>query len=1083
LWQADSPLPEWLETGSGIFAVTGKPGSGKSMLMYEVSTQVRKRYRDRFAAIVQHIFNTRGTPREHSFDGFLRSAIVQLLRQYPTAFDAMSDDWTYVAGEAGLSATALKSQDLQNINAVKWPLLNLKRALRAIIGHICQKSRIFILIDALDECDGAIDTAEGLIGFIKNLVAFDATGSANQVSWMLSCRDLPNGVACMLPLGFRMEERNGPDIAAYISDRWSVLNDTMGESDELQRLKKNLNQRADGVFLWVRLTLDRIQTAVSEGATISEVQDLADDIPDELEGVFRLFLENTDSKHSVEAHMMLAIALCAQRPLELQEFRYVMALAADQSVQTHKDLEASRHMVKDDAALKRRIRSRCGGLLEVRVVDGASDLDDTYNQGQRLVVQFIHQSVRDYIFSVSGLRDSQRKETRDDRMLSNGHVLLSRCSVRYLAFPETQDFAWQCHDRKNLDRSSRMSLRHQLPFLHYAAMFCFSHLSEAEITGTPQAEVLEQFFGSGQSALGGYISLFNAFRPDNKYPQGYDLLQLAVHHNLASFVDDRLSESSIDIDATREGHQTLLQEAVMRKHKETVQVLLAHGADVSLGVLSLTSFSYWTLFTGPGQEDFIHGHLPLVLACANGNAEIVRILLENGAEPSQCQIAFPLGFGYVAANLALMAAVYSGDVETLKTLLDWDPATFAHPSIRFRGVLGLLYSFRREVHVRSASKLDAYDWLTHMEKASPALKLLCSGIDLESHMVLFGQSKLFWMLTGCRYEVLERLAQQGADFSEAYSLGLAFIHAACMLGTVASVQFLLRNHAKLETTGDDENSCLHFSVWNSQPAVLSYLLEIGLPVNTMNRNSETALHAAAYGSTDDFIEVLLMHKADRRLASAHGLRPFHLAIFNHRLRDHIGILEKLICDKSDVHLADRDGHTALHIAAGCGLLRVVRWLLEKGADVSPCDGSGRTALQLAASSRSSESQDVLSLLILEGSDVNHRDSADMTALHHAFWTYDEIVHEPSSDPDLITAKLQLLLQAEADVAARDNAGNTPLHFAAWRGTRQDVRLLLRHGASPFAKDVNGLRPLDLAKIENMRELLEQAMAKAEQLKK
>ncbi len=134
-------------------------------------------------------------------------------------------------------------------------------------------------------------------------------------------------------------------------------------------------------------------------------------------------------------------------------------------------------------------------------------------------------------------------------------------------------------------------------------------------------------------------------------------------------------------------------------------------------------------------------------------------------------------------------------------------------------------------------------------------------------------------------------------------------------------------------------------------------------------------------------------------------------------------------------------------------------------------------LHLVASSCSPDSTDVLSYLFGLGAniDVNARDSADMTALHHVFWTYHSLESHIEFDPAVTMANAKLLVQHGASLSARDNAGNTPLHLAAWRGVKELIRVFLHGGADPEARDVNGLRPLDLAVTEDIRELLEDAM--------
>ena len=56
-----------------------------------------------------------------------------------------------------------------------------------------------------------------------------------------------------------MEDRNEPDIVAYINDKWATLAPIAGAGDELKKLKGDLIKKADGIFLWAHLALERIQ--------------------------------------------------------------------------------------------------------------------------------------------------------------------------------------------------------------------------------------------------------------------------------------------------------------------------------------------------------------------------------------------------------------------------------------------------------------------------------------------------------------------------------------------------------------------------------------------------------------------------------------------------------------------------------------------------------------------------------------------------------------------------------------------------------------------------------------------------------
>lgn len=130
--------------------------------------------------------------------------------------------------------------------------------------------------------------------------------------------------------------------------------------------------------------------------------------------------------------------------------------------------------------------------------------------------------------------------------------------------------------------------------------------------------------------------------------------------------------------------------------------------------------------------------------------------------------------------------------------------------------------------------------------------------------------------------------------------------------------------------------------------------------------------------------------------------------------------------------------SVLHWAAAHGHERVVRWLLERGADPAFHDRMGITALHFAASA-ARENVVVIRLLLQGGTSFIIRGCHKSTALHLAVKNgYAETV--------------KLLLQQAVGVErvaifAKDIVGVNPLHIAAVEGYEPVVRLLLEHGAN------------------------------------
>lgn len=84
------------------------------------------------------------------------------------------------------------------------------------------------------------------------------------------------------------------------------------------------------------------------------------------------------------------------------------------------------------------------------------------------------------------------------------------------------------------------------------------------------------------------------------------------------------------------------------------------------------------------------------------------------------------------------------------------------------------------------------------------------------------------------------------------------------------------------------------------------------------------------------------------------------------------------------------------------------------------------------------------------------------------------LHNASSYGHLDIAAL--LIKYNTVVNATDKWGFTPLHEAAQKGRTQLCALLLAHGADTFLKNQEGQTPVDLASADDVRCLLQDAMA-------
>ena len=162
-----------------------------------------------------------------------------------------------------------------------------------------------------------------------------------------------------------------------------------------------------------------------------------------------------------------------------------------------------------------------------------------------------------------------------------------------------------------------------------------------------------------------------------------------------------------------------------------------------------------------------------------------------------------------------------------------------------------------------------------------------------------------------------------------------------------------------------------------------------------------------------------------------------------------------------VFAMDKYGNTPLHDTARYGHLDVATLLLDRGANVESKTKDSYTALHRAARNGH---LDVVTLLLDRGANVESKTKHGYTALHDAA-RYGRI--------NVAT----LLLDRGADVESKDKYGFTALHNAAWYGHLDVANLLLDRGANVESRTNTGKTPFQLAKNQEIRDLLVERGAK------
>ncbi|KAL8707961.1 MAG: hypothetical protein Q9220_007104 [cf. Caloplaca sp. 1 TL-2023] len=526
------------------------------------------------------------------------------------------------------------------------------------------------------------------------------------------------------------------------------------------------------------------------------------------------------------------------------------------------------------------------------------------------------------------------------------------------------------------------------------------------------------------------------------------------------------------------------KEGSSEKVKAMIEILLSRGADVavqSTGVLegqmalhfaaaSGKYFLAWTplhIACSTGQaravamllrlganvtartreedEDWDQS-TPLILAAGHSFDEVVKILLEHGAEVDAFTKA---GF------TALHQAAQKGDCSTAKIILDHGASTSA---LTQRGWAAL--------HMAAE---DGFQDVVEL--------LLDYGDDVE--VVGGEQSKTPCHLTavGGHGETMRLLLARGASIDTCNKAGRSLLHFAAGNGHDKLVGWLLDHGADIAAKTNDYGwTSLLDATSNGYLSVVTMLIQRGADPRAAIRTGLTALHLSAMHKHPEIAELLIKHGADVNALDVEGWTILHCAILNRQAR----LVDLLLLRGVDVNSSSKDVSPPLHTAATKEDHVTARLLLEYGASIDSQWGiQQRTALFEAISIKDRATVEVL---LENGANPNLALANGVTCLHKAASTDQvDVIQALIKHGALINCQqengwtslssavkadhlrsVMTLLELGADPNVPSGTAWTALHQASSKGQANILRVLIDGGANLYAKDKNGWTPLNIA---------------------
>lgn len=511
---------------------------------------------------------------------------------------------------------------------------------------------------------------------------------------------------------------------------------------------------------------------------------------------------------------------------------------------------------------------------------------------------------------------------------------------------------------------------------------------------------------------------------------------------------------------------------------------------------------------------------PLHSAILNSDIELVKLLLEKGANP--------LAIEKSRNRTALHVAAIVESVDIVKLLFDYG----AEKSVNVQNVAGLTplhIACRRKcleivkilldkgADINSGNDdgctplfcaiaqncLEVFNYLVNHgcdlsvpEGERTALHMASQFGNLEmvnyllKHININHQDKDGWTPLTCSIkgqaslEVFHSIIEAGADIKAKLMDGTTALHLACYFGNLAMVNYLVK-HIDINSENDLGKTPIYFAIKNNHLEIFNLLLKLGADVAVKMKSNFTCLHVACEFASIEMVSFLLSH-IGVNLQDNKGCTPLHCAIvgnqlevFNHLINSNADITMykndsplHLACATGnmdmityamkyfDVNIENDIGETPLHVAVSHGCLEAVKFLLNtKNIDVNHKTKDGSTALFFACYAKR---LDLVEILLEANADVNLGDGTH-TPLYTA------LMKDPSLDI------IKMLVKYGADVNLTNEACYymTPLHYASYRGDCNDIaRFLVEEcNADITLRNCNNRTALNFAAFGNNLDLL------------
>lgn len=421
----------------GLFWIKGGAGKGKTMMSIGLIERLSSQQHNDTSTAVTYFFCQNADHNLNTLESIIKGLILQLVNQRKELKEYLRRHWD-------------TNNESFTVDVTQWQTI--WGIFREMLEK-CECQRVYVVVDALDECQN-----DGMAAFLKSLVR---TGlkTPSKVKWLVTSRPLDTADKLLLADDDQLQvnlELNFAQISeavkTYITFKVSEIAQLHRWEETLrQEIEIHLTEKAKGSYMWVSLVCKELEK-VHPAKALATIQDL----PPGLYPFYRRIFNQLSSCEPVVAKgcmRLLQVMILAYRPLKMAE---VCSIASP----------------FDEGVALEVLVDRIASFVKMR---GA-------------YIEFVHQSVRDYLAKENGLSKLDSHERYGHREIAL--ACLSHLSERLK--PNLLDLQ-QPDATPRYSTLTRYKGKNPLSnSLEYAATFWVQHLRDAQSTAIMQSGVTEK---------------------------------------------------------------------------------------------------------------------------------------------------------------------------------------------------------------------------------------------------------------------------------------------------------------------------------------------------------------------------------------------------------------------------------------------------------------------------------------------------------------------------------------------------------------------------------------------------------------